>query len=528
MKKIINIFLIIITVFIFVGCSAALDSANENKPEQVESFDDFEENETVHSKVPENIYGSALLFNSDAAFSVDNIPDLIEARQIKFQPIVDKSLIAIIGNFILSNGKLEIQKKVKKIILDNISDTEGDIWNWLKLKFFVDPNRQDVDEILEQINLLADSVEAVKYKLDLIMDKIDASEMRKLINDKITREVQIQSVDSSCMSDIMLIMESDLISEDDKVERIKARLEKWSKQTVAGNSAYLNAAISLDLNIKYFQLSSPMTYLDIYDDIARKTYAWEAQGYDFRETMQCNDMAFLAQEVILSTLYYNLLDFNPDKIDELQNKFDKYVALSEKNNVIRNEDYIICQVNGANMKFKKAIKDWTHQLESALISCRLDLETFDSVPKDANLRESSVREKIYRGIKRKETTDVESVKYVSLECYRKILAFYNNQRTLYDIFKNEAGMDMGTITKFNSYFLLDDGCFSYSRQAYPYEDSIFFTAIDANKRSESRLISSLKVKVCRAATVKWGFTGTWIKEASWSEQLKMISPEIVE
>lgn len=527
MKKIISIFLVTSALFAFCSCSNCIDSANESSSENIEIFDDFEENDTAYSEIPENIYGSALRYNSNAVFSVDNIPDLIETQQINFQPIINRSLIGIIGDFILNKGKSNIQKKVRKMILDNISDTEGEVWDWLKMQFFRDLNETDIDEILEQINLLADSVEAIKYKLDLIMDKIDAAEMRTIINEKITRESQIRSADSSCMSDIMLIMESDLITNDDKVERIKARLKKWSSATIAGNSAYLNAAISLDLNVKTFQLSSPMTYLDIYDDIARKTYAWEAQGYDFRETMQCNDMAFLAQEVILTTLYYNLLNSEPDKIDELKNKFDKYVALSEKNNVIRDNDHIICQVNGANMKFEKSIKNWTSYLGGAASSYIVNLGTLASVPKDANLRESSVRNRIFRGISRGKTTDVESVKYVSLDSYLKILAFYNNQKSLYDIFKNEAGMDMGIVTKDASYFLLDDGYMSYARQLTPYKDSVYFTAIESNKSSESRTMESLKVKVNATAIIKWGFSGTYMEDFNWGG-LIMASPVVVE
>ena len=124
MKKIISIFLVTSALFAFCSCSDCIDSANESSSENIENFDDFEENNATYYKPLENIYGSALMYNSNAVFSVDNIPDLIETQQINFQPIINRSLIGIIGDFILNKGKSNIQKKVRKMILDNISDTE--------------------------------------------------------------------------------------------------------------------------------------------------------------------------------------------------------------------------------------------------------------------------------------------------------------------------------------------------------------------------------------------------------------------
>ncbi len=86
---------------------------------------------------------------------------------------------------------------------------------------------------------------------------------------------------------------------------------------------------------------------------------------------------------------------------------------------------------------------------------------------------------------------------------------------------------MGIVTKDASYFLLDDGYMSYARQLTPYKDSVYFTAIESNKSSESRTMESLKVKVNATAIIKWGFSGTYMEDFNWGG-LIMASPVVVE
>lgn len=527
MKKIITVLLIAVFATLFFGCSVAISSENENKISESEN----KETETeVQEEYAGDIYGNAVSYNPNVMFSVNDIPalmeDLMEDDNVSVSPWVDKSIISTIGSFVVDKGKEMMLNMVDAFLKEQLSDTAGAEYDWLKDLLGY---KEDDTEIIDRMNLLADAIEAVDYKLDLVLDQVKLSEMRTLMNSKIERETAISNISGQYLQNILLIMSTDeeKIDKDEKVERIKAALKKWGSLTVDSNPAHLNASRLLDLHMHTYSFETPMTYLDIYNAISKSMYGWEHQGYDFRETMQCSDMAILAREVVMATMYYKLVDkLNPDNIDNLTEKFNKYKGLTLKKTVIRDNNYIICQISGVNKKFKKKMLN-NYSYAGIIGSYEVDLAWYESVPSDANLRDSGVKNKIYKGLKRSDKRSPGSVKYLRSDEYKKILAFYGNNKTLYEIFADEAGFEMEEEWSANNvYFLPEDGHMDYKRYSSTDRDPLLITGYLGTKTDISG--SMEEIRACDNH-IRWGFSGTWVESAGYRKiSANFISPIFID
>lgn len=524
MKKIITVLFIAVFVALFFGCSAAISSDNENKISESENKDTETE---VQEEYAGDIYGNAVSYNPNVMFSVNDIPALMEDYNVSVSPWTDKSIISTIGSFVVDKGKDMMLNMVDAFLKEQLSDTTGAAYDWLKDLLGY---KEDDTEIIDRMNLLADAIEAVDYKLDLVLEQVKLSEMRSLMNSKIERETAISNISGQYLQNILLIMSTDeeKIDREEKVERIKAALKKWGSLTVDSNPAHLNASRLLDLHMRTYTFETPMTYLDIYDAISKSMYGWEHQGYDFRETMQCSDMAILAREVVMATMYYKLVDkLNPDNMDILMEKFNKYKGLTLRKTVIRDNNYITCQISGVNKKFKKNMLN--NQSYAGIIgSYEVNLDWYESVPSDANLRDSGVKKKIYKGLKRNDKRSPGSVKYLRSDEYKKILAFYGNNKALYEIFADEAGFKMQEEWSANNvYFLPEDGHMEYKRKwSSNDEDPVWITGYLGTKTDISG--SMEEIRVCDNY-IRWGFSGTWVERSGYHKiSAHFISPIFID
>ena len=147
-----------------------------------------------------------------------------------------------------------------------------------------------------------------------------------------------------------------LVNCDGSEDAIKEIVLEWGDGYIGGNKAcdqYLNFVDFLTGSI----VEQKNLYA-IYDLYVYNTTPWEAQGYAFREGIRSSDLAVVAQNALLASLYYRVREGLDDRsretlLGKIETYVTKYQEFSEANPVVRHDDLAVCQIKGAKFVMKK-------------------------------------------------------------------------------------------------------------------------------------------------------------------------------
>ncbi len=180
-------------------------------------------------------------------------------------------------------------------------------------------------------------------------------------------------------------MEYMLIYHGDGVRDI---INDWAAQTIGGNSICIEVKSLLGTYGGGFSADGK-SFPEIYDYYAYRTYAWEHEGYEFREALRATDSAILSEAYAMAHLYYTLLAGNNERNlvaiterEELWELAGKYNDIQAEEAVVRHDDYLICQIEGCEYVFAKnpIYFDYYSQFKNHLNGCEFEDDGDDIVP----------------------------------------------------------------------------------------------------------------------------------------------------
>ncbi len=138
-----------------------------------------------------------------------------------------------------------------------------------------------------------------------------------------------------------------------------ATLDDWQRHTINKNN--------VDYTVKEFLTLTPernnsgqKSVLDIYDYWVFQTTPWEHMGYDKRDALRQGDIITGFAGYILTKAYYekDKLINRKAQIEELNAEFDNFCKFYEGNEYVkRHTDRLVCQIEKANIVFKKTLKE---------------------------------------------------------------------------------------------------------------------------------------------------------------------------
>ena len=146
-------------------------------------------------------------------------------------------------------------------------------------------------------------------------------------------------------------------------ESIKKIAIEWGDGTIGGNKACVQYQNFIDFLTK--SIVEQKSLYQIYDIYVFNTTPWEADGYAFREGIRSCDLAVIAQNAFMATLYYRAKEGLDDKsrdtfLAKIKTYVDTYREYLENYPVERHDDMAICQIKDLHMSFSRnlAVRDY--------------------------------------------------------------------------------------------------------------------------------------------------------------------------
>ncbi len=136
-------------------------------------------------------------------------------------------------------------------------------------------------------------------------------------------------------------------------EERKGIILKWGDNY--GNNTQCKNFIDFLLTVPTMQKN---TY-QIYDLYAYNCYAFESDGYEMRENLRLCDASVIIQYAYLTGLYYMYSTNNQQTLEnltkDLTDKLKQYQAFCEANKVVRRDNEVVCQIEGAHFVMEKEL-----------------------------------------------------------------------------------------------------------------------------------------------------------------------------
>lgn len=458
------ILLLSVTFFItLAGCSGDIPTDPEkNEPEAI-----IGALQTYHPELQFNaeIYRQEVTekINSDVTL---NRAEKAEKEKELSEVILDFAVDTAVG-FVTGQGT-KILNKVKGVLLDKVTKyamaktfkiLDVDHNKFLKFLFGVKEEDTTQKDTLKQIMLLAESQDVMNTQLSAMADTLGASQLSQVIYDKRIQYNAIQLVNEKAYEEMQAIYAAyaDVYDNEDATEQeineadaavtnaLRTILNDWGNKNVNGNTNYLNASILLKNYMSTWQTGidkgkdNEKTYIEIYDAIAKRVYAWEHEGYEFRQINRTVDAAVLSQAVMLTAMYYEL-NGKKDAAYALYIEFGEVQSYIDSNKIDFNYDYIKCQISGIERKFSptlwmKTNKDYI----DCLGSYSWTPGWFDKVPESFDIGSSKTAKRLHFAVPHSQYNNFKEPKLLSADDYKKIVDYYGNKYTLREIFQNFAG-----------------------------------------------------------------------------------------
>lgn len=357
---------------------------------------------------------------------VSELPKLewVNPRSSDYYPVSNddkESILAYIGKQIAAAAGKQLGKELLSVI-------------WNELFPSTDPIAEDIKSIMQDILVIQKQLEIIQKQLEEIK--------MELIRQNMSARNSTYIALSSSVSEIMLKIEGAIKGNPGNAEAASAAIQElileWGKETVNGNPIYLAVQ-----NYVGVSTASESPYAVLYDDYARETFAWECDGYEWREMLRTTDEALISATSALTVMYYTARNqAQPTVITEetLKMEIDKQVKLLQtmeseytRYPVEHHPDQMICQISGLHRVFDKKV-EWR------------DLGHPDWYPSTLEIW-LSAEWLVFGTGQFKESEGISTCKqrFMTEDEYDKLVKYYSNKKeiSLLSLFK-EMGFDVMT------------------------------------------------------------------------------------
>lgn len=286
----------------------------------------------------------------------------------------------------------------------------------------VDECYKKLDESLSKISLQISDFES-KYSEATGMEWLKSHNLRRSRLEVPTRNI---------LSKILSLKEA---NSPEAEAQIKEEVKKW------GASYADDARVFIDDVNDGTPLYKP--YSSVVDSYAETLFPWEHQGYDIREKYRLHELNLVAE---LATMM--ILNFNEDYSHNdpaLASKLEHIAKVYKDNEVVKDNEHAICQIEGANhIKINKTKigEDLTEKPASQTNTYSMfafpkgkneitDDLGYMVVP-TYNKSKNCVNEEEYQKAK---------AEMMSVSEAEAIMKYYGNTRSMHDILAKEAGLE---------------------------------------------------------------------------------------
>lgn len=203
-----------------------------------------------------------------------------------------------------------------------------------------------LDEIQAQIAALKDQITINEYKraIDLRQEKIAYLRLG-------TNSSFLQIIDKVGNKDFSDLTPTELAG----IDSILAiwRGTESEMNSPIGQTKYLLESINGTFT------SDLTTYPEIYDYYAYHTLPWEHEGYEMREMLRAADAAAICESYMMCILYFKRnggMSIHGHSLNQLNQLMMRYANVLDSHKVVRRPNERVCQIPGAQMRFKKKVK----------------------------------------------------------------------------------------------------------------------------------------------------------------------------
>lgn len=215
---------------------------------------------------------------------------------------------------------------------------------------------------IQTLEEMRNKLDRIEHSLDSIRLQIADTAFKKALDDRHTSVIEMNNANYPTLKTILMYIDMDDTDERNKYDNeIKGLLSQWAKSNVGGNSVISQIANMMDLYGASYT-SDGLTFPEIYDRYAYRIYAWEHEGYEYREECRVIDSICITDAYNLVEMYYTL---NPDGLDEnfckiqlasFESKLAAYQEIIDEHQVQYHEDFLVCQLEGCRYAFYKNLK----------------------------------------------------------------------------------------------------------------------------------------------------------------------------
>lgn len=202
---------------------------------------------------------------------------------------------------------------------------------------------KDVQPTLKE---LLDKLNDIQKSIEILNEAVKLSNYDAALREKETMYINLQSITIDTWHSLDNIDKDVKLSAEERVLRRKEAVKEWGDSNIngagKGNYASINFAKKL-MSITADQRS----YYQVYDLYASLYFAFERQGWAWRENCRDRDMALLVVAFSLSNMYEVLHD-NDDTASSLKETIEHFISYTKENKVdysSKQKDENICNVS---------------------------------------------------------------------------------------------------------------------------------------------------------------------------------------
>lgn len=262
--------------------------------------------------------------------------------------------IALENQYFTVNNGLTLKSDVLKILewfAENIgkgvaSGTGSKAAASIFDKIFTSPESAKLDEVMSTMN-------EINNKLDELTRLYLNTTYETYINQRKNKYV---NPINNYSNDYYEMLE-DCDGSEEEITRI---VTAWATTDgVEGNSPVVHYQNFID-----FLMGTGVTgknMYQVYDLYVFNTYPFEHAGYPMREALRATDLVVIARNAYMAMLYDMVRTDFTDKhkveaLEKIEAKVKEYMAFAKANEVVRNDDKVICQIEGAHFIMDKRLK----------------------------------------------------------------------------------------------------------------------------------------------------------------------------
>lgn len=197
---------------------------------------------------------------------------------------------------------------------------------------------EGINEIQAKLNKVSDQITNENTKR-ILMEHHNVQ--RTLFNNNIICLAQIASLcDAYPNADVNTIRNNPELRKE-----ITSALKEWGDRNVEGNTCILAAMNYMEDVAKGYGFNGGVSWAKLIDTYAERTFAWEHQGYEMRDLYRTRDMITSLQTAMILDLYNEFVNWG---VNYSKANLEAIKTNYKNNAVVRNNNYAICQIPGAN------------------------------------------------------------------------------------------------------------------------------------------------------------------------------------